>query len=69
MFNPQHWLRALSDLGGGYALTADRRLVLLVDRCPADHLAPVMAQIIGRPDRQEELKLSIEQRQQPEVKS
>ncbi len=69
MFNAPHWLRALSDLDGGYALTADRRLILLVDRCRADDLAPVMAQIIRRPDRQEELKLYIEQRQQPEVKS
>lgn len=68
-FDPKLWLASLTELGGGYALMAGRKLFLAVDKCESEALSSIMSQIIGQPDRQEELKRSIEQRQQPEVKS
>ncbi len=62
-FNPRLWLSALTAIGGGYALVADRRLALLVADCDDDELASVMSQVIGQPERQEAVKWAIEQRQ------
>jgi hypothetical protein len=62
-FDPLLWLRALTAIGGGYALMADRRLALLVDGCDDDELAGIMSQVIGQPERQEAIKWAIEQRQ------
>lgn len=62
-FDPRLWLSALTAIGGGYALMADRRLTLMVDGCDDDELAFVMSQVIGQPERQEAIKAAIEQRQ------
>lgn len=62
-FDPTVWLMALTSIGGGYALIANRRLALLVDGCDDDELAFVMSQVIGQPERQEAIKWAIEQRQ------
>lgn len=62
-FEPALWLRSLAEIGGGYALMADRRLCFLVDDCEGDDLTRLMAQIVGMPERQEALKSSIERRQ------
>lgn len=62
-FDPRIWLGALTAIGGGYALMADRRLAILVDGCDDDELAFVMSQVIGRAERQEAVKWAIEQRQ------
>ena len=62
-FDPTLWLGAFSEIGGAYALTADRRLCLIVADCPADALAPFIRQIVGRPERQEGIKRAIEARQ------
>lgn len=66
-FDPQLWLAAFAEIGGGYALVADRRLTFLVDGCDGEPLTGVMAQIVGRPERQEALKAAIERRQNGEV--
>ena len=62
-FDPQLWLSALTSIGGGYALMADRRLTVMVDGCDDDELAFVMSQVIGHPERQEAIKVAIERRQ------
>ncbi|MFZ5793371.1 MAG: hypothetical protein ACRCS5_05980 [Sphingomonas sp.] len=62
-FDPMLWLAALSSVGGGYALTADRRLCLMVANCDPDDLAPLTAQLIGNPARREAVRVAIEQRQ------
>lgn len=61
-FEPRLWLEALTAIGGGYALMADRRLAFLIDECDGEDLTGVMAQIIGQPDRQEAIKTTIERR-------
>ncbi len=66
-FDPRRWLSTFTAIGGGYALMADRRLTLLVDRCEGEELTSVMAQIVGHEDRQEAIKTAIEQRQIGEV--
>lgn len=66
-FDPRLWLGALTAIGGGYALMADRRLTFLVDDCEGDALTPIMAQIVGQPDRQEALKHTIELRRAGEA--
>lgn len=66
-FTPSLWLAALSAIGGGYALMADRRLAFVVKDCDGDDLARVMSQIVGNADRQEALKRAIEQRQAGEL--
>ena len=66
-FNPARWLHSLVQIGGGYALAADRKLWLVVSECPADALTPVMAQIVGYPDRQDAVRLTIERRQNGEI--
>jgi hypothetical protein len=62
-FDPQRWLGELTNIGGGYALMADRKLAFLVSDCDDEALTTVMAQIIGRPERQNEIKAAIERRQ------
>jgi hypothetical protein len=62
-FDPSLWLSALTAIGGGYALMADRRLTFVVQDCDADDLTRVMSQIVGHKERQEALKLAIEKRQ------
>ena len=62
-FDPQLWLSAFAEIGGGYALMADRRLAFLVEGCDGEPLTSVMAQIVGNPERQEALKSAIERRQ------
>ncbi|WP_010161402.1 hypothetical protein [Sphingomonas sp. PAMC 26617] len=62
-FDPSAWLSALVAIGGGYALASGRKLWLGVQDCPADELTSVMAQIIGKPDRIEALRGTIERRQ------
>lgn len=62
-FDASLWLRALVTIGGGYALAADRRLYLLVAECEPEDLAPLTAQLLGNPDRQEAVRRAIEQRQ------
>ena len=61
-FSPAAWLHALVQIGGGYALTSDRKLWLVVQDCPADDLTPLMAQIAGHPVRAEAVRQTIEQR-------
>lgn len=65
-FDPGAWLDALAQIGGGYALASGRKLWLVVQDCPVDQLTPVMAQIIGQPERREAIKTVIEQRQMGE---
>jgi hypothetical protein len=66
-FNPARWLHSLVQIGGGYALASDRKLWLVVAECPADELTSVMAQIVGHPDRQDAVRLTIERRQNGEL--
>ncbi len=66
-FDPRLWLSALTMVGGGYALAADRRLAFLVHDVGNEDLAPVMAQIIGQPERQEAVKAAIERRRNGEA--
>ncbi len=61
-FNPTVWLHALVQIGGGYALTSDRKLWLVIQDCPSDDLTPLMAQLVGHPDRAEAVRQTIEQR-------
>ncbi|KTW16609.1 hypothetical protein [Sphingomonas sanguinis] len=61
-FNPTAWLHALVQIGGGYALTSDRKLWLVIQDCPSDDLTPLMAQIVGHPERAEAVRRTIEQR-------
>ncbi len=66
-FNPTRWLHSLVQIGGGYALASDKRLWLVVADCPADELTDVMAQVVGYPDRQDAVRLTIERRQNGEL--
>ncbi|MEG8040589.1 hypothetical protein QP166_15035 [Sphingomonas sp. LR60] len=66
-FDPAAWLAAMAQIGGGYALMSGRRLALMVDECHPEDLTSVMSPLIGRPDRQEAIKLAIEQRQLGQV--
>jgi hypothetical protein len=66
-FNPARWLHSLVQLVGGYALASDKRLWLVVADCPADELTDVMAQVVGYPDRQDAVRLTIERRQNGEL--
>ena len=66
-FSPAGWLHSLVQIGGGYALASDRKLWLVVAECPADELTSVMAQIVGHPDRQDAVRLTIERRQNGEL--
>ena len=66
-FNPARWLHSLVQIGGGYALASDKRLWLVVADCPADELTDVMAQVVGYPDRQDAVRLTIERRQNGEL--
>ncbi len=62
-FDPWAWLCDLTEAGGGYALASGRKLWLVVDHVPADTLTPLMAALIGQPDRQEAVRCTIERRQ------
>ena len=62
-FDPTAWLSALVAIGGGYALASGRKLWLVVQDCPADELTPIMAQLVGKPDRVEAVRSAIERRQ------
>ena len=62
-FDSAAWLSALVAIGGGYALAAGRKLWFVVQDCPADELTTVMSQIVGKPDRVEALRWTIEGRQ------
>ena len=66
-FDPTRWLCSFTNIGGGYALTADGRLNLFVGDCDGEKLAQVMAAVAGHPDRQQALKSAIQQRQCGEV--
>lgn len=66
-FDPTAWLSALVAIGGGYALASGRKLWLVVQDCPANELEAVMAQIVGKPDRVEAVRWTIERRQAGEV--
>lgn len=66
-FNAARWLHSLVQIGGGYALASDKRLWLVVADCPADELTDVMAQVVGYPDRQDAVRLTIERRQNGEL--
>ena len=66
-FDPSAWLSALVAIGGGYALASGRKLWLVVQDCPADELTPIMAKIVGHPDRVEAVRAVIEQRQNGRV--
>lgn len=61
-FDPATWLSDLVQIGGGYALASGRKLWLVVDHCDHGDLTPVMAQIVGHPDRVEALRTTIERR-------
>lgn len=61
-FDPAAWLSTLVQIGGGYALASGRKLWLVVDGCDRDELTPVMAQIVGQPERVEALRATIERR-------
>jgi hypothetical protein len=60
-FDADLWLRAFTQIGGGYAVDADRRLCLLTGGCDVDDLTPVMTQLVGRSDRQQAVRDAIEQ--------
>ncbi|WP_267395012.1 MULTISPECIES: hypothetical protein [unclassified Sphingomonas] len=62
-FSPAAWLHNLVQIGGGYALTTERKLWLVVEHCPSDELTPLMAQIVSNHDRVEAVRLMIERRQ------
>ena len=62
-FDPAAWLGALAAIGGGYALTSERRLAFLVAGCDGEALATIMAHVVGRRDRQDALVRSIERHQ------
>ncbi|WP_260598880.1 hypothetical protein [Sphingomonas endolithica] len=66
-FDPAAWLHALVAIGGGYALASGRKLWLVVQDCAADQLTPVMAQIVGQPDRVEAVRWTLERRQNGET--
>jgi hypothetical protein len=66
-FSPTAWLHSLVQIGGGYALAADRKLWLVVGECHNAELAPIMAQITGCPERMEAVRSVIEQRQNGEA--
>lgn len=66
-FDPAVWLTAMTRIGGGYALMSGRQLALMIDECDPEDLTTVMSPLIGRPDRQEAIKLAIEQRQLGQV--
>ncbi len=66
-FDPSAWLAALVAIGGGYALASGRKLWLVVQDCPADELTPVMAQIVGQPERAEAIRRTIEAQQAGEA--
>jgi hypothetical protein len=66
-FDPVTWLSGLVAIGGGYALASGRKLWLVVEHCPADELTPIMAQLVGHPDRAEAVRCVIERRQNGEV--
>jgi hypothetical protein len=62
-FDPAAWLHALVAIGGGYALASGRKLWLVVHDCAADELTPVIAQLVGHPERVEAVRTAIERRQ------
>jgi hypothetical protein len=66
-FSPARWLHSLVQIGGGYALASDNRIWFVVAECPADELTTVMSQVVGHPDRQEAVRLTIERRQNGEM--
>jgi hypothetical protein len=66
-FDPATWLSQLVAIGGGYALASGRKLWLVVGNCPADELTPIMAQLVGHPERAEAVRCVIERRQNGEV--
>lgn len=66
-FDAAAWLSALVEIGGGYALASGRKLWLVVQDCPADELTPIMAEIVGKPERVEAVRWTIEQRQNGET--
>lgn len=62
-FSPAAWLHNLVQIGGGYAMTTERKLWLVVEHCPSDELEPLIAQIVGNPDRVEAVRTVIERQQ------
>lgn len=66
-FDPDGWLSALVAVGGGYALASGRKLWLVVQDVPAADLTPVMAQLVGHPERVEAVRSTIERRQAGEL--
>lgn len=62
-FDPTAWLDALTGIGGGYALAVGGKLWLIAHDCQEAQLAPVMAQIVGKPDRLAAIRNAIERRQ------
>lgn len=67
-FDAPAWLASFVAIGGGYALGSERKLWLVVEGCEADDLTPVMAQIVGHPDRAEAIRCTIEAQQTAEVR-
>ncbi|MGN6622103.1 MAG: hypothetical protein ACTHKR_13710 [Sphingomonas sp.] len=66
-FDPRAWLQGFTEIGGGYALTAEGRLNLFVGDCNDEQLAHVMAQVVGNPARQLAIRRAIRDRQCGEV--
>lgn len=66
-FDAWAWLCELTEAGGGYALASGRKLWLIVDGVPADALTPIMAALVGHPDRQEAVRATIERQQLGEI--
>lgn len=62
-FDPVRWLHGFADIGGGYTLSSDGRLTLYIDNCDGEQLAHVMAQVVGKVDRQLAIKSTIQRRQ------
>lgn len=62
-FDPALWLSAFTEIGGGYALAAGRKLWLVVDQCDPGDLAACMSPLLGSPERQEAVREAIERRQ------
>jgi hypothetical protein len=68
-FDAPAWLHSLTEVGGGYALASGRKLWLVVDQVPAEALTPLMAALVGHPERQEAVRATIERRQAGEALS
>ena len=62
----EHGSRHFTDIGGGYAVISGRQVAFIVDR-KDNRAANVIAQVLGRPGRLDEVRSFIELRQNGEA--